>query len=59
VGANDLIDLPHHAAVVTPLPAGGSTRGASYKDIFTVGLPAAMVALVIIIMFGSLVGAFW
>jgi len=62
MGPNDLIGLlgnmPHHGAVVTPLPVAGSTRGASYKDLFTVGRPSAMVALVIVIVLGFLVGKF-
>ena len=62
MGPNNPIGLPgsmsHHVAVVTPLPAGGSIHGESYKDLLTVGRPAAMVALVIFITLGFLVGTF-
>ena len=57
MGPNHLIGLlasvPHHGAVVMPLSVSGPTHGASYKDIFTVGIPAALIALVIVIMLVS------
>jgi hypothetical protein len=59
MGPNDRIDplggMPYHGVVATPVSAGGSSRGASWVDIFAVG-PALMVALFIVTMLGSLVG---
>jgi hypothetical protein len=49
---------PHHVAVVTLRCIGSATHCASYKDIFKVGIPGAMIALVVVIVLGSLVGSF-
>jgi H+/gluconate symporter-like permease len=58
IGSGTLDSLPHNGAVVTLLAVCGSTHGESYKDIFMVGVLGAIVALVAVIVAGSLVGSF-
>jgi len=58
IGSGTLDSLPHNGAVVTLLAVCGSTHGRSYKDIFMVGVLGAIVALVAVIVLGSLVGSF-
>jgi len=58
IGSGTLDSLPHNGAVVTLLAVCGSTHGKSYKDIFVVGVLGAIVALVAVIVLGSLVGSF-
>jgi H+/gluconate symporter-like permease len=58
IGSGTLDSLPHNGAVVTLLSVCGSSHGASYKDIFMVGILGAIIALVVVIMLGSLVGSF-
>jgi H+/gluconate symporter-like permease len=58
IGSGTLDSLPHNGAVVTLLSVCGSTHGASYKDIFMVGILGAIVALVVVILLGSLLGNF-
>ena len=59
MGPNDLIGPARQHAVPwcgrDAASAGGSNRGASCKDIFTIGRPAT---IVIVTMLGSLVGTF-
>ncbi|MCI4680131.1 GntP family permease [Rhodoblastus acidophilus] len=58
IGSGTLDSLPHNGAVVTLLAVCGSTHGKSYKDIFMVGILGAIIALVVVIVLGSLVGSF-
>ena len=58
IGSGTLDSLPHNGAVVTLLSVCGSTHGESYKDIFMVGIVGAIIALVVVIGLGSLVGSF-
>jgi len=58
MGSGTLDILPHNGAVVTLLAVCGSTHGKSYKDIFMVGIVGATIALVFVIVLGSLVGSF-
>jgi H+/gluconate symporter-like permease len=58
MGSGTLDILPHNGAVVTLLSVCGSTHGKSYKDIFMVGITGAVIALVVVIVLGSLVGSF-
>jgi hypothetical protein len=44
--------------VVTHLSVCGSTHSASYKVIFMVGILDAIIAFVVVIELGSLVGSF-
>ena len=50
--------LPHNGAVVTVLAICGLTHRQSYKDIFVVAVAIPLVALVVVITLGSLVGGF-
>jgi H+/gluconate symporter-like permease len=58
IGSGTLDSLPHNGAVVTLLSVCGSTHKDSYKDIFMVGILGAIIALVVVIVLGSLVGSF-
>jgi H+/gluconate symporter-like permease len=58
IGAGTLDSLPHNGAVVTLLSVCGCTHGQSYKDIFMVAILGAIVALVAVILLGSMVGSF-
>ena len=58
IGAGTLDSLPHNGAVVTLLAVCGSTHSESYRDIFMVAIVGAIIALVAVIVLGSLVGSF-
>jgi H+/gluconate symporter-like permease len=58
IGSGTLDSLPHNGAVVTLLSVCGCTHGSSYKDIFIVAILGAIIALVVVIVLGSLVGSF-
>lgn len=58
IGSGTLDSLPHNGAVVTLLSVCGSTHDASYRDVFMVGVLGAIIALVVVIVLGSLVGSF-
>jgi H+/gluconate symporter-like permease len=58
IGSGTLDSLPHNGAVVTLLSVCGSTHTESYKDVFMVAIVGAIVALVVVIVLGSLVGSF-
>jgi H+/gluconate symporter-like permease len=58
IGSGTLDSLPHNGAVVTLLSVCGCTHGSSYKDIFVVAILGATIALVVVILLGSLVGSF-
>ena len=58
IGAGTLDSLPHNGAVVTMLAVCGSTHARSYLDIVMVAIVGAILALVAVILLGSLVGSF-
>jgi H+/gluconate symporter-like permease len=58
IGSGTLDSLPHNGAVVTLLSVCGSSHKESYKDVFMVGIVGAIVALIVVIVLGSLVGSF-
>ena len=58
IGSGTLDSLPHNGAVVTLLSVCGCTHGSSYKDLFMVAIVGAIIALVVVIVLGSLVGSF-
>jgi H+/gluconate symporter-like permease len=58
IGAGTLDSLPHNGAVVTLLAVCGSTHRESYFDIVMVGIVGAVLALVAVIVLGSMFGAF-
>ena len=58
IGARTLDSLPHNGAVVTLLSVCGSTHKDAYKDVFIVAIVGALVALAVVIVLGSLMGAF-
>jgi H+/gluconate symporter-like permease len=58
IGAGTLDSLPHNGAVVTLLAVCGSTHARSYFDIVMVGIVGALLALVAVIVLGSLLGSF-
>jgi H+/gluconate symporter-like permease len=58
IGAGTLDSLPHNGAVVTLLAVCGSTHAKSYFDIVMTAIVSALLALVAVIVLGSLVGSF-
>lgn len=58
IGSGTLDSLPHNGAVVTLLSVCGCTHTSSYKDLFMVAIVGAIIALVVVIVLGSLVGSF-
>ena len=58
IGAGALDSLPHNGAVVTLLAVCGSTHKASYFDLVMACVVSALLALVAVIVLGSLVGSF-
>jgi H+/gluconate symporter-like permease len=58
IGSGTLDSLPHNGAVVTLLSVCDCTHGSSYKDVFMVAILGAIVALIVVIVLGSLVGSF-
>ena len=58
IGAGTLDSLPHNGAVVTLLAVCGSTHRESYLDIVMVGIVSALIALVAVIVLGSMFGSF-
>ena len=58
IGNGTLDALPHNGAVVTLMAVCGSTHGKSYLDLFVVSVATALVALVVVIAIGTLVGSF-
>jgi H+/gluconate symporter-like permease len=58
IGSGTLDSLPHNGAVVTLLAVCGSTHRESYRDIVMVGIVGAVIALVVVIAIGSMVGSF-
>lgn len=58
IGAGTLDSLPHNGAVVTLLAVCGSTHSESYLDIAMTAIVGALLALVAVIVLGSLFGSF-
>ena len=58
IGAGTLASHPHNGAVVSLLAVCGSTHRESYRDIVVVCIFGAMIALVAVIVLGSLFGSF-
>ena len=58
IGAGSLDSLPHNGAVVTLLAVCGATHKQSYFDIVMVGIVGALLALVAVIVLGTLFGSF-
>ncbi|MBB3454370.1 H+/gluconate symporter-like permease [Rhizobium sp. BK313] len=58
IGAGTLDSLPHNGAVVTLLAVCGSTHGESYRDIVVVGIIGAILALIAVIVLGTILGSF-
>lgn len=58
MSSGSLDSLPHNGAVVTLLAVCGSTHRDSYSDIVVVGIISALLALIVVIVLGSLFGSF-
>ncbi len=58
IGAGSLDSLPHNGAVVTLLAVCGATHKQSYFDIVMVGIVSALLALVVVIVLGTVFGSF-
>jgi H+/gluconate symporter-like permease len=58
IATGGLDALPHNGAVITLLAVCKSTHKAAYKDIFVVAVAFPIVALVAVIVLGSLFGSF-
>ncbi len=58
IASGTLDSLPHNGAVVTLLAVCGSTHRESYLDIVMASIVSALIALVAVIVVGSLVGTF-
>ena len=58
ISSGTLDSLPHNGAVVTLLAVCGSSHRESYRDIVIVGILGALLALVVVIVLGSIVGSF-
>jgi H+/gluconate symporter-like permease len=58
IGAGTLDSLPHNGAVVTLLAVCGCTHRESYFDIVMAAIVSALIALVAVIVLGSIFGSF-
>ncbi|MBN9583370.1 MAG: GntP family permease [Afipia sp.] len=58
IGSGTLDSLPHNGAVVTLLAVCGSSHKESYRDIVMVGIVGALIALVAVIVLGTMFGSF-
>jgi len=58
IGAGTLDSLPHNGAVVTLLAVCGATHRTSYFDMVMAGIVGPVIALVAVIVLGSLFGSF-
>ncbi len=58
MSAGTLDSLPHNGAVVTMLAVCGSTHAKSYLDIVMVAIVGAILALIAVIVLGTLFGSF-
>jgi H+/gluconate symporter-like permease len=58
ISAGTLDSLPHNGAVVSLLAVCGLTHRESYRDMVMVGIAGAVLALVVVVVLGSALGAF-
>jgi H+/gluconate symporter-like permease len=58
MSAGTLDSLPHNGAVVTLLAVCGSTHRESYGDLVVVSIAGALLALVVVIVLGTIFGSF-
>ncbi|WP_240722408.1 GntP family permease [Poseidonocella sp. HB161398] len=58
ISSGTLDSLPHNGAVVTMLAVCGCSHKDSYFDVVMVGVVSAMLALITVIVLGSMVGSF-
>ena len=58
IGAGTLDSLPHNGAVITLLAVCGCTHRESYRDIAIAAIVGPVIALVVVIVLGTLFGAF-
>ncbi|MGL5632932.1 MAG: GntP family permease, partial [Azovibrio sp.] len=58
IGSGTLDSLPHNGAVVTLLAVCGCTHRESYLDIVMVGIIGAVLALIAVIVMGTVFGSF-
>ena len=58
IGSGTLDILPHNGAVVTLLAICGASHRESYFDIVMVGIVGAVLALVAVIVLGTMFGSF-
>ena len=58
IAAGTLDSLPHNGAVVSLLAVCGLTHRDSYLDIVIVGIVGAILALLAVILLGSIFGSF-
>jgi len=58
IGSGTLDTLPHNGAIVTLLSVCGSTHRESYFDIVMVAIVGAILALVAVIVLGTMLGSF-
>jgi H+/gluconate symporter-like permease len=58
IGAGTLDSLPHNGAVVTLLSVCGVSHKDGYLDLAMAAIASALVALVVVISLGTLVGSF-
>jgi len=58
IGAGTLDSLPHNGAVITLLAVCGCTHRESYRDIAVAAIVGPVIALVVVIVLGTLFGAF-
>jgi H+/gluconate symporter-like permease len=58
IGSGTLDSLPHNGAVVTLLTVCGLTHRESYRDVVMVGIVGPVIALIVVIVIGSVVGSF-
>ena len=58
IGAGTLDSLPHNGAVVTLLAVCGVSHKEGYLDIVMAAIVGALLALVAVIVLGTLVGSF-
>ena len=58
IGAGTLDSLPHNGAVISLLSVCGATHSDSYRDIVVVGIAGPIIALLVVIVLGSMLGSF-
>jgi len=58
MSSGTLDSLPHNGAVVTLLAVCGSTHRESYRDLVVVSIAGALLALVVVIVLGTIFGSF-